>query len=61
LKKFDLHAPLWDQITNFQNLLLAFHKGARGKRSKPSVASFEFKLEENLIGLQQELLAGEYI
>lgn len=30
---------LWRDITSFENLLLAFHKAARGKRSKPGVGA----------------------
>ena len=50
------HLHLWPKIASFSNLLLAFRLAARGKRSKPGVASFEFHLEENLIELHQELL-----
>ena len=43
---------LWAQAPAFENLLLAFKKAARGKRSKPGVAAFEFELEPNLLRLQ---------
>jgi hypothetical protein len=45
MKKTDHH--LWRELTTFENLLLAFHKAARGKRSKPDVADFEFNLEHS--------------
>jgi len=61
LKKIDFQPCFRNKITHFQNWLLAFHEAARGKRSKPSVANFEFNLEENLLGLQKELLDGEHI
>jgi len=51
---------LFPEITSFSNLLLAFHKAARGKRGQNTVASFEFKLEENLFMLQDELRTGTY-
>jgi RNA-directed DNA polymerase len=48
-------------ITDFENLRLAFRGAARGKRSKPDVAAFEFDLEANLIALQDELRSQTYI
>lgn len=46
---------LWSQLTAFSNLYASFQSAARSRRSRPSVASFEFNLEENLIILQKEL------
>jgi len=54
------YSHLWPQITTFENLLLAYRKAARGKRSRSSAASFEFQLEENLVELHQELTEGCY-
>lgn len=51
---------LWPQLTSFPNLWLAYYRAARGKRSKPSVASFEYDLEDNLFALQAELRDGSY-
>lgn len=51
---------LWIEITSFHNLLAAFRKAARGKRSHPSVAAFEFDLEPNLFQLRDELRGGSY-
>ncbi len=61
-KSFD---NLYPQLTEFGNLYLAWRKAARGKRSKPAAASFEYNLTDELIRLQQELieetwLPGEY-
>jgi retron-type reverse transcriptase len=39
---------------------MAFKKAAKGKRGKPSVADFEYHLEENLLQLQEELNTGRY-
>ena len=51
---------LWPRIVSFDNLLLAFKKAAKGKRSKASVAAFEYDLEPNLFQLQAELRSGDY-
>lgn len=51
---------LWSEVTSFENLLLAFRKASLGKRGKASVAAFEYHLEENLFGLQEELRSGVY-
>jgi retron-type reverse transcriptase len=51
---------LYPRICAFNSLLWAFHLAARGKRSKDSVASFEYHLEENLISLQTELRSQTY-
>ena len=47
-------------MTSFSNLWRAFKKAAKGKRSKSSVAAFEYDLEENLFTLQEELKANTY-
>ncbi len=54
------YTNLWPKITSFDNLLLAFRKAAKGKRSKPTVATFEYNLEPNLFALQAELREGRY-
>ncbi len=51
---------LYLQIASFDNLLLAFYKARRGKRSHPNVASFEFDLETNLLKLQNSLQTETY-
>lgn len=52
---------LWPEVVSFQNLLLAFRRAARGKRSKAEVAAFEFDLEPGLFSLQEELKQGFYL
>ena len=42
------------------NLLRAWHDAARGKRGHAAVAAFEYRLEENLLTLQEELLNHTY-
>ncbi len=51
---------MFEQLTSFQNLHLAFKKAAAGKRGKFYAATFEHRLEDNLIELQQELRAQSY-
>lgn len=56
----------YSEIHTFHNLYSAYRKAARGKRSFGPAANFEFKLEDQLIELQDELAAqtyqpGEYV
>lgn len=51
---------LWEKITSFENLLLAFRKAAKGRRRRASVAEFDLNLAENLLKLQTELKEGRY-
>jgi RNA-directed DNA polymerase len=51
---------LFAQICSFENLWNAFHQARKGKRSKGSVAAFEYDLERNLLTLERELGDGSY-
>lgn len=51
---------MFAQLTSWENLLLAYRKASKGKRSKKDVAAFEYRLEENLLQIQSELQSGEY-
>jgi retron-type reverse transcriptase len=51
---------LYGQVHDFENLYLAYRKARKGKRGRGEVAEFEFFLEENLVGLQEELAAKTY-
>ncbi len=51
---------LYPSIYAFENLRLAFVHAARGKRSKADVAAFEYRLEDNLFALQNELRTQVY-
>ena len=51
---------LMQRICGFDNLLLAWRKAARGKRSGAAVAGFEYRLADHLLALQDELLSGLY-
>lgn len=46
---------MYERLTSWDNLLQAYRKAAKGKRGHPNVAAFEYRLEDNLLALQQEL------
>jgi hypothetical protein len=48
---------LYPQICAFENIYQAYRKARKGKRSKASVAAFEFDQEAELLRLRDELLA----
>jgi len=48
------------QLISWENLLRAFAKASRGKRGRADVAAFEYRLEDELFGLRQQLLSREY-
>lgn len=50
----------YESVYEPQNLYNAYRKARKGKRDQPSVASFEYNLEENLFGLRTELSAFLY-
>jgi retron-type reverse transcriptase len=47
-------------LYSFDNLLLAYRKASKGKRGLADVAQFEYKLEDNLFQLQDELMNQTY-
>ncbi|MBN1937512.1 MAG: RNA-dependent DNA polymerase [Anaerolineae bacterium] len=51
---------LYEQVYDWSNLLLAHRKASKGKRNKEPAARFEYRLEDNLIALQEELAAKTY-
>jgi RNA-directed DNA polymerase len=51
---------IWPKLVSFENLLLAYRKARRGKRTRPGVAEFGLDLEHELIALQRELQNGSY-
>ncbi len=53
-------APMYHKLCSWENLLQAYRKAAKGKRGKAAAASFEHRLEENLMQLQGELMALAY-
>src|SRR5690606_21975580 len=52
--------PMYTELISWDNLLLAYHKAARGKRGQGNVARFEHRLEDNLLALQAELRDQSY-
>jgi retron-type reverse transcriptase len=51
---------LYVELCSWDNLYLAYRKAAKGKRGKLPAARFEYRLEDNLVALQQELQAQTY-
>ncbi len=51
---------LFERVTSFPNLLHAARLASRGKRFRSNVAAFGLNLEEELHGLQQELITRIY-
>lgn len=51
---------LFPHIVTWENLWAAYHKAARGKRGRAAAAAFEFKLSDQLLTLQDELIKGHY-
>ena len=47
-------------IYSWENLHTAWRKAAKGKRGRRAAAAFEYRLEDNLIQLQEELAAERY-
>lgn len=45
---------------SWENLLLTYRRAAKGKRGRAVAAAFEHRLEDNLLQLREELLAGTY-
>ena len=51
---------LYPQVHAFENLYLAYRRARRAKRGRAEVASFEFRLEDNLVQLQDALASKTY-
>jgi retron-type reverse transcriptase len=54
------YSNLFGKITEWDNLLLAARKATLGRRFEASVARFNFRLESELLCLQQELKTKTY-
>lgn len=52
---------LWEQLTSYQNLELAFLKARKRKTTKSYVQDFEKDLKNNLLNLQKELIEETYL
>lgn len=51
---------LFEQVTDFTTLFECARRAARGKRSRPEVATFLIDLETQALALQRDLRAGTY-
>ncbi len=51
---------LYERLCSFENLLFAYRRAARGKRSRPDVATFEYCLEDELLRLRDALRDKTY-
>ena len=47
---------MYDQLCSWDNLLWAYRRASKGKRGQSPAAIFEYRLEDNLLQLQDELL-----
>ena len=54
------HGELFQRIIEYDNLELAYHKAALGRRYQPAVLRFHARLDENLIDIQNSLLWRTY-
>jgi RNA-directed DNA polymerase len=50
----------FEHLSSFENLLGAFARAARGKRARAPVATFEHRLADRVLELQQTLRTGTY-
>lgn len=51
---------MYRELCAWDNLLLAYRRASKGKRGQPNVATFEHRLEDNLLDLQAELRSKTY-
>ena len=51
---------MYTDLYSWENLLVAYRKAAKGKRGHANVAAFEYRLEDNLLSLQDELASQTY-
>lgn len=52
---------MYDDLCAWDNLYLAYRLAAKGKRGRLAAAAFEYRLEDNLCDLQDELQQGAYV
>jgi retron-type reverse transcriptase len=51
---------MYTHLTSWDNLLLAYRRASKGKRNRPAVAAFEYRLEDHLLALQTSLCDRTY-
>jgi retron-type reverse transcriptase len=54
------YGNLFEKVIDFENLWRAYRRARKGKRSRPAVAAFEYRLEGELCALREELASGVY-
>lgn len=50
------HGNLWDKITSYDNLYLAYKRARKGKSTRRAVKKFEADIQGNLLKLQKTLI-----
>ena len=55
-----MNEPVYAQVHSWPNLLLAYRNASRGKRGRAAAAGFEYRLEDHLVSLQEELERQTY-
>lgn len=51
---------MWNELISMENLLLAYKKASKNRRSRQEIANFEFELEKNLFQIRDKLADGSY-
>lgn len=59
--RFGEYIDLYKQVYDFDNLYAAYLEVARGKRLQHEFQEFAYHLEENLIGIQNDLIWKTYV
>lgn len=54
------YGNLWEKLISWENLVLAARKAQRGKRARECVQRFNFRQEQELLGLSAELKSQSY-
>jgi hypothetical protein len=55
-----VYRHLYEQVYDWENLLLAWRKARKGKRGGIPAATFEMNVAENLLAIQAELAEQRY-
>ncbi len=51
---------LFDKVCDFENLYISYLNARKGKRYRKEVLGFTYRLEDNLVDIQTELLSNTY-
>ncbi len=60
VRPYSEEQTLFERLSSFENLLQAYRQAARGKRSRPDVAAFDYDLEGRLLVLRDRLRERTY-